>query len=357
MVKACKEEKFKVILYAPNINVGGGLVLLKNLLEIWPEEICTQTFLDKRAYTDLSALASSQKITWVKPKIISRLKAEISLASSAKVDDIIICLNSLPPLFKSRGKIIVFIQNRNLIEKISLSSFKFRQAMRILLERWICYFFRKKVSQFIVQTDSFKQTLEEWYPSCFHACKPNVKVLPFMDFLEVSKIQLQPEEEIFFDFIYVADGLAHKNHETLFEAWLELSKLGRFPSLLLTIPTTETELLLKVKKMQDEGINILNFGQMPHGEIIQKYRQSRALIYPSLRESFGLPLIEASLLNIPILAGELDYVYDVCDPVTTFNPNSPKSIARAVERFLGLETKARRPQPPEKFVEYILSLR
>lgn len=357
MIKAELDQKSRVILHAPNVNTGGGIVLLKNIFEVWPNEECIKTYLDKRAYNDLDALTSSHSVTWVKPEIISRLDAEISLASIARDGDIIICLNSLPPLFNTKGKIIVFMQNRNLIEKISLHSFKFWQALRIMIERWICYFLRHRVSLFIVQTESFKRVLEEWYLSHFHKSKPTVKVLPFMKLLKENKVQSHPDNESYFDFIYVADGLAHKNHDILFEAWGELAKQGNFPSLILTIPLSETELLLKVQQLQDRGIKIFNLGQVTHDEIMQKYKQCRALIYPSLRESYGLPLVEASLLKIPILASELDYVYDVCNPETTFNPSSPRSIARAVERFLGVNDRSKTPHPPEKFVEFILSIR
>ena len=63
--------------------------------------------------------------------------------------------------------------------------------------------------------------------------------------------------------------------------------------------------------------------------------RSKALIFPSLAESFGLPLVEAQEFNKPILASELDFVRDVCSPVDTFDPKSSLSIARAVKRFLG----------------------
>jgi len=62
--------------------------------------------------------------------------------------------------------------------------------------------------------------------------------------------------------------------------------------------------------------------------------ESGAMIFASLTESFGLPLIEATRLGLPIVAPELDYVRDVCLPAQTFDPSSALSIARAVRRFL-----------------------
>ena len=84
------------------------------------------------------------------------------------------------------------------------------------------------------------------------------------------------------------------------------------------------------------------------------YKVSGALIFPSLRESFGLPLVEATKLKVPILASELDFVYDVCQPAETFDPKSPRSIARAVKRFKNIITSIRKVQDPAAFVDYII---
>ena len=78
----------------------------------------------------------------------------------------------------------------------------------------------------------------------------------------------------------------------------------------------------------------MNLGKVPSADIPALYKSSSALIFPSKVESFGLPLIEATQMGLPVLASELDYVRDVIEPVETFNPESPVSIARAVRRFL-----------------------
>ena len=61
--------------------------------------------------------------------------------------------------------------------------------------------------------------------------------------------------------------------------------------------------------------------------------------YPSLFEAYGLPLIEAQKLGLPVIAAELDYVRDLIDPVESFNPLSPRSISRSVKRFLNIKEK------------------
>ncbi|RYH16174.1 MAG: glycosyltransferase family 1 protein, partial [Alcaligenaceae bacterium] len=67
---------------------------------------------------------------------------------------------------------------------------------------------------------------------------------------------------------------------------------------------------------------------------LEEMGRSSALIFPSVAETFGLPMLEARAGQLPIIASERDFVRDVCNPQQTFDPASPHSIARAVLRFM-----------------------
>jgi glycosyltransferase involved in cell wall biosynthesis len=77
-------------------------------------------------------------------------------------------------------------------------------------------------------------------------------------------------------------------------------------------------------------------------------------LFPSLGESFGLPLIEAQAMGLPILAAELDFVRDVCAPVETFDAQSAVSIARAVRRFLQQAESPRAPATAQEFLARLM---
>ena len=136
---------------------------------------------------------------------------------------------------------------------------------------------------------------------------------------------------------------------------MELADSGCFPTLAVTLPDTEGDLLNMISVLNKEGLKIMNLGWLPHCDLLLEYPKSRALIFPSLRESLGLPLVEAAQIGIPILASELDYVYDVCEPTETFDPTSPASIARSVKRFLNVGEPPRSMRPPEELVAHVLS--
>jgi glycosyltransferase involved in cell wall biosynthesis len=178
-----------------------------------------------------------------------------------------------------------------------------------------------------------QRSLSQWYTASDRAA-PQVRLLPFVKSATQCAANACVQRE--WDFVYVADGEAHKNHRNLLQAWELLAQDNLRPSLALTLSSRDVALKQKVAQVNEKSdLQIRDCGQMPHEEVVRLYGKARALIFPSTSESFGLPLIEASHLGLPILASELDYVRDVCVPAETFDPHSPVSIARAVKRFLG----------------------
>jgi glycosyltransferase involved in cell wall biosynthesis len=141
---------------------------------------------------------------------------------------------------------------------------------------------------------------------------------------------------ITYDFLYVATGEPHKNHLTLLEAWKLLASEGLYPSLCLTVSESDYPVLARIVEQTkaDLKLNIYNVPAASPSEMRQLYRQARAMVYPSVMESFGLPLVEARQAGLSIIAAELDYVRDLIDPEESFDPHSPQSIARAIKRFL-----------------------
>ena len=122
-----------------------------------------------------------------------------------------------------------------------------------------------------------------------------------------------------------------------------MSKEGIRPNLAITVDKNKYKIVTSyiVKNTKLFNLNITNFGHLKSADIFKLYQKSKALIYPSKKESLGLPLIEAKKLGLHIISSELDYVRDIIDPDQTFDPNSEVSIKRAVKRYLNIsENKA-----------------
>lgn len=315
------------VLYAPNVHTGGGLVLLQGLLATWQANAGPRTaWLDGRARLLLEVPAGVRAI-WVSATAASRLGAERDLRKVARAGDLVLCFHGLPPLLPTPARVVVFQQNRNYLGLNPLREFSTRTALRIAFERLVSRSLRGRVSEYFVQSPTMARALVRWYgPGC-----PPVNVLPFIDSWPQRPLGLP----LVWDFVYVADGEAMKNHARLLEAWQLLAAQGLRPSLALTLGPRDAALAARVEALRLQfNLQVTNLGHLTRPELLSLYTQARALIFPSTSESFGLPLVEAGHFGLPVVAAELDYVRDVCTPVQTFDPLSAVSIARAVRRFL-----------------------
>jgi glycosyltransferase involved in cell wall biosynthesis len=347
--------KHNIVIYAPNINVGGGLVLLRALIS---NEQCHDCIfvLDERARDSLDC-SNITKVLWVEKKISSRLKSEIYLRNLSN-DFTIACLHNIPPVFRTKAKVIVFVQNRLLLESTNWVLKSYRIVIRTLIEKLVFRIHARHVSSFVVQTKSMAERLL----TRKNSNNINVKICPFVDsntynlFLDLE--DASSEDNISSGsvnvFIYPADDQAHKNHYALLNAWCWLAENNFFPRLELTLESN-SHLLKYISdiRMKHPSINIVNLGVVEHSFLLEKYKMSTALIFPSTLESFGLPLIEANVTGLPIIASDLDYVYDVCSPVQTFIPSNHKSIARAVLRFLNIKYESGRLVSVNDFIQLI----
>ncbi len=327
------------IVYAPNVASGGGLVLLRALITALSGRSDVVLMLDQRGRPYLEDVVAELDCRWYKSSVPGRLSAEWSVRKLASRGDIVFCFHSLPPIFKSSGRVICYVHNANLVGLIPTSILSGWVRLRYLIERQIAFYRRSSVERYVVQTPTMRSALASWYGRG----APPIDILPFIGegaaIPKAAGTVRSPahQSRAQWDFVYVSDGSAHKNHHRLLDAWQILAEEGSFPSLALTLnPIRDAALCEEVKQaVANTGVGIHNLGQMQHTEILKLYLESRALIFPSLAESFGVPLIEARMAGLPIIASELDYVRDICVPAETFDPKSARSIARAVSRFLG----------------------
>lgn len=340
-----------LIIHAPNVHQGGGKALLLPLLAAARNQVAVMALLDERLILPNGLVDRISNIR-VKRSIFGRLAGEWKLRALAGKGDTVLCFGNLPPLFKLKAKVIIFLQNRYLADKVSLKGWPLVVRTRILVERvWLSQRV-KHAHKVLVQTPSMQRQAQAFLG------RP-AEVIPFFD--AGGDYSERPRRESVakttaYDFVYVASGEPHKNHVRLIEAWKVLAAEGLFPSLCLTVPEQHhPDVVDYIRRARTEdGLRIENVNVSSTPEIEALYQKSRAVVYPSTLESFGLPLVDAREAGLPIIAGELDYVRDVVEPSETFDPLSPVSIARAVKRYLGVPERQLPVITAEHFVKEVL---
>lgn len=346
-------QKRNLYIYAPNIHIGGGKVLLDRLLKLDFNKINVILLIDQR-YELESNTTNFFSIKRFKNNFLSRLMMECWLKIKLKKGDTLLCFSNLPPLFKTQAKVIVFNHNRFTVDSVSLKGFTLKSKIKLYIQR---IWFKKRsflVNSFIVQTNSMKDLISNIFPN-----SDAIHIIPFVGhYEEQSKNDVDKEFDKISDlsFTYIATGEPHKNHKNLIKAWSMMANNNFYPKLYLTVDENSFR---KIHELIQESIvnhktRIINLGYISHDEVLKIYEKADALIFPSFIESFGLPLLEAKSKNLTIVAAELDYVRDIIDPDQTFNPSSPVSIIKAVERVVDQSPNIQPFFSAQNFLEHIL---
>jgi glycosyltransferase involved in cell wall biosynthesis len=94
---------------------------------------------------------------------------------------------------------------------------------------------------------------------------------------------------------YVSKSGVHKNFTTLFRAVEHLSQQGRNVRLVLTLDRADPEAVATLLEADAIGIGHLieNYGEVSPNEIANVYDGLDVFAFPSLCESFGMPMVEA----------------------------------------------------------------
>jgi len=136
--------------------------------------------------------------------------------------------------------------------------------------------------------------------------------------------------------LYPANTWPHKNHELLFMALHLLKKRGVSPTLILTgahiAPSAGLKELVKQLDLQDQ---VRHLGYVEQNIFPGLYHGAACLVFPSLYEGFGIPLVEAMAFGCAVACGSVCSIPEVVGEAALFyDPRKPDSIADALERML-----------------------
>lgn len=123
--------------------------------------------------------------------------------------------------------------------------------------------------------------------------------------------------------LYPAFAWPHKNHARLVEAFTLLRQ--RHPELRLVLTGGDYSAYAHL-----DGVDIRGF--VSADELVRLYRTASAMVFPSLYEGFGQPMIEAMACGCPVAAANVAAIPEVCGGAARlFDPTQPEAIAEAVE--------------------------
>lgn len=126
----------------------------------------------------------------------------------------------------------------------------------------------------------------------------------------------------------------HKNLLRLLEAWTMMPT----PRPLLVLPgypTAHEEELRRHAEQQGIADDVRFLGWIPAADLEGLYLIARCVVFPSLYEGFGLPILEAMARGVPVACSDRGSLGEVAgDAARLFDPDRPRTIADAVRDLL-----------------------
>ena len=141
-------------------------------------------------------------------------------------------------------------------------------------------------------------------------------------------------------FLAVGPTYPHKNFEFLIKTYhsLDDSVKVKHP---LVIAGGKKKYLGKLKRLVrelqlEERVRFL--GYVPNELMPNLYREAHLLLFPSLYEGFGFPLLEAMACGCPVIAAQSSSIPEVCgEAAFYFDPVDQSSLAHAISKAVNDE--------------------
>ena len=202
----------------------------------------------------------------------------------------------------------------------------FRQAC-LLASRLVC------ISEFVRQKVLREGSLDAYRVETIHNTLPNRLRRPPDGALALKKHGLEPESYL----LYPANFWPHKNHElllTAFGMYRSRHPESRLKLVLTGAPGPRMVFLEDASRRMGLAEHVIFAGYVPDEEFAALLYGCRGLIFPSLYEGFGMPLLEAMAAGKPVLASNATSLPEVAGRAAAlFDPRKPREIVACLERL------------------------
>lgn len=159
-----------------------------------------------------------------------------------------------------------------------------------------------------------------------------IKVIPLAANVFPSSNEKVPIQSRYF--LFVGTRWSYKNFYRFAKAFSNLAESEKDLSLCLVGPAltdTEKRFLTKLNILE----RVHSLGYASDSMLASLYKQSIALVYPSLYEGFGIPLLEAMQIGTPVIASQNSSIPEVTgEAALLFNPRSEDSMFDAMKEVL-----------------------
>lgn len=247
--------------------------------------------------------------------------------------DLLHCTSNTAPLY-TRYPLFLTLHDIIFLEKKKGANQSLYQRLGRIYRRWVVPRIILKCKQIITvsdyERDNILQTLTldpkkvttiyNGLSAAFHPSRKNP---------DIVKKYISVEPYLFF----LGNTDPKKNTPNTLKAYaiyLQKSK-RKLPLLIADLKESVIDTLLAKEGLTHIKPNLYFPGYIPNGDLPSVYTGAFAFLYTSLRESFGLPLLEAMASGVPVISSNRSAIPEIAgDGALLTDPTDPEMIAQTI---------------------------
>ena len=327
----------RIVIYNIAAEYGGALAILKEYYELAKND-------SKNQYLIITGLVplehyhhvEVQSYPWAKKNLFFRLYFEIIQSAIIfrqwNADEVINLQNV--SLSLSKKPLTIYIHQSLPYSEIRFSLLKYPKYWFYQnIYSLIIHSTARRSKKVIVQTNWMKNALSQK-----KVASEKITVEPPQTIIyQGNKYETSTNKnnEYKMKFIYPTSPDLYKNYEIIFKSLLELGDVLDYEIIefVITLNQNKNKIISKyLPKLKEKQVPIKFIGRVPNDEILS-YLSDATLVFPSLIESYPIPLLEAMSLNRMILVSDLPYAREILKnykKVLYFNPLDASSLSTVI---------------------------
>ena len=231
---------------------------------------------------------------------------------------------------------IIYLEN---LRFVSFQSTAYQLAGNFY-RRWVVPSVLKSAKRIITVSNTEKEIILNSYPNLKTKLSVIYNAMPD-SFLNIDKSRYNnvrekyklPEEYIF----TLGNASPKKNMPNVLKAYVIYHQKEKLPLPLILAdePPKDVFNLLSAQIPKEVEKDIHFIGYVKNNDIPYLYALSRVFIYASLRESFGIPILEAMAAGVPVITSKDSCMPEIAQNAAAFvDPKNPEDIANTLHSVL-----------------------
>lgn len=319
---------------------GMDIVALELIKALQKTDTCNQYFVFVKADQDSSCITPTENFEiittrkypylWWEQVVLRKLSKKYRL-------DLLHCTSNTAPIALS-VPLVVTIHDIIYLERINLRKGSWYQIFGNLYRRGVVPLIARSTKKVITVSEYEKEVIKKKFPNLdlvaiYNGLQDSFVKITDPEILQDVKEQYRLPNEFI---LFIGNTDPKKNLIGVLRAYSILVNKGQPIPKLVVLDIKESFLEKMILKINPELKNhIVISGYVPNYQLPAIYSLATLFMYPSLRESFGIPLLEAMACGTPIITSSTSSMPEVVeDAALLVNPLHPEQIANAIETLL-----------------------